>query len=117
MENTSYNPERKEQVNHVWSDVQTTQFEKPATGWGPVQTTKYEKQANNWGPVQTTPLGKGVATTLYEQQRPAWGPVQESRHGPPVVWGASNSEVESEYNMALRHQVFGEFQTQFDLQS
>lgn len=116
MENTSHNPERKQQPNYDWPNVQTTEFEKPVNNWGPVQTTKYEKQVSNWEDVQTTPLGKGIVTTRYEQQKPAWGPVQTARYGDPVFWTA-NQEVDPEHNMALRHQVFGEFETQFDLQN
>jgi hypothetical protein len=131
MENTSHNPERKQQPNHGrsnvqttefekqvshWEDVQTTQYEKQVSNWEDVQTTQYEKQVSNWEDVQTTPLGKGIATTRYEQQRPAWGPVQTATYGEPVVWTA-DPDVGPEHNMALRHQVFGEFETQFDLQN
>ncbi len=105
MENTSYRPKSRQQINHEWSNVQTTEFEKPpAPGWGPVSTTKYEKQVSSCEAVQTTPLGKGFATTQYEPQRHTWGPIQTAQYGKPVVWGTP----EAEYNMALRHQVFGE---------
>jgi hypothetical protein len=107
MEDTSYYPVRKQQINYDWSDVQTTEFEEPVHSWGPVQTTKYEEPVNNWGPVQKTPIGKEVSTTRYEPQNHAWSPVQTARYGDPVFYDASNQPVDEEYNTALRHQVFG----------
>ena len=104
------NSESKQQPN--WGPVQTTEHQKPvAGGWGPISTTRYEKQSSSWEPVQTTPLGKAVATTRYEKIGNAWGPVQTTRYEPPVVWGQTQrADVES--NMALQHQVFGEFDSQ-----
>jgi hypothetical protein len=110
MENTSPRPKSRQQVN--WSNVQTTESEKPpAHGWGPVQTTKYEKPVSSWESIQTTPLGKGIATTRYESQSHTWGPIQTARYGKPVYWGTP----EAERNMALQHQVFGEQEVQFGL--
>ena len=110
-------PKGRQQVN--WSNVQTTEIEKPTHSWGPVQTAKYEKNpSSNWGEVQTaqyekpvtsweavqiSQVGKGITTTRYEPQRHTWGPIQTSKYGEPVYWG-SHQEA---HNMALRHQVFG----------
>jgi hypothetical protein len=113
MEDTSYCPVRKQQINYDWSDVQTTEFEEPVNSWGPVQTTQYEEPVNNWEPVQTTPIAKEILTTRYEAQNHTWSPVQTTRYGPPVFYGAPSQPLDAEYNMALRHQVFGEFGTQF----
>ena len=105
MENTSHRPKSRQQINHDWPNVQTTEFEKPPSpSWGPVQTTTYEKQVSSWETVQTTPLGRGISTTRYEKQRNTWGPIQTVQYGKPVVCGSP----EAAYNMALQHQVFGE---------
>jgi hypothetical protein len=105
MENTSKRPKSRQQINHEWSNVQTVTFETPPSPiWGPVQTTKYETQSSAWEAIQTTPLGKEVATTQYEPQNHTWGPISTAQYSKPVVWGSP----EAAYNMALKHQVFGE---------